>query len=55
MKDYAREAGVRSLLKLIEKIYRKAALALVRYGVSSSVSFLSFFPSFLVSIYEGWI
>ncbi|PHJ17175.1 lon protease family protein [Cystoisospora suis] len=28
--DYAREAGVRSLLKLIEKIYRKAALALVR-------------------------
>ncbi|CBZ54901.1 hypothetical protein NCLIV_053270 [Neospora caninum Liverpool] len=30
VRDYAREAGVRSLLKLIEKIYRKAALALVR-------------------------
>ncbi|PFH33951.1 Lon protease family protein [Besnoitia besnoiti] len=30
VRDYAREAGVRSLLKLIEKIYRKAALTLVR-------------------------
>ncbi|KFG40502.1 Lon protease family protein, partial [Toxoplasma gondii p89] len=30
VRDYAREAGVRSLLKLIERIYRKAALSLVR-------------------------
>lgn len=28
--EYAREAGVRSLKKLLEKIYRKSALALVR-------------------------
>ncbi|KAL4421915.1 hypothetical protein ABPG77_005199 [Micractinium sp. CCAP 211/92] len=31
--DYAREAGVRNLKKQLEKIYRKAALQLVRMGV----------------------
>jgi ATP-dependent Lon protease len=31
--DYAREAGVRNLKKHVEKIYRKAALKLVRMGV----------------------
>ena len=29
----SREAGVRNLKKLLEKIYRKAALALVKRGV----------------------
>ncbi|PSC68558.1 Lon protease mitochondrial [Micractinium conductrix] len=33
VEDYAREAGVRNLKKQLEKIYRKAALKLVRMGV----------------------
>ena len=32
IRDYAREAGVRNLLKFLERIYRKAALSVVRDG-----------------------
>ena len=32
--EYCREAGVRSLKKQLEKIYRKVALKLVRQGVT---------------------
>ena len=34
--EYAREAGVRNLKKLLEKIYRKAALKLVKRGVQGA-------------------
>ena len=33
VQDYAREAGVRNLKKLLEKIYRKAAVKLVQQGI----------------------
>ncbi|KAI3658884.1 hypothetical protein MP638_003127 [Amoeboaphelidium occidentale] len=36
--DYCRESGVRSLKKQIEKVYRKAALKLVRNSEESSVT-----------------
>eukprot|EP00922_Rhytidocystis_sp_ex-Travisia-forbesii_P006516 GHVS01009468.1.p1 GENE.GHVS01009468.1~~GHVS01009468.1.p1 ORF type:complete len:414 (-),score=72.09 GHVS01009468.1:58-1299(-) len=53
VKDYAREAGVRQLLKHIEKIYRKSALRIVRdkeASVSVTVASLASFvgqPPFL--------
>ncbi|ONL96205.1 Lon protease homolog 2 peroxisomal [Zea mays] len=37
IENYCREAGVRNLLKQIEKIYRKIALQLVRQRVSNEL------------------
>ncbi len=36
VEDYAREAGVRRLKQLLERVYRKAALELVRAGVAGA-------------------
>jgi Lon-like ATP-dependent protease len=37
VQDYAREAGVRNLKKLLEKIYRKAAVKLVQQGIEGTL------------------
>ena len=37
VQDYAREAGVRNLKKLLEKIYRKAAVKLVQRGIEGTL------------------
>jgi Lon-like ATP-dependent protease len=37
VQDYAREAGVRNLKKLLEKIYRKAAVKLVQHGIEGTL------------------
>jgi len=37
VQDYAREAGVRNLKKLLEKIYRKAAVTLVKQGIEGTL------------------
>lgn len=37
VQDYAREAGVRNLKKLLEKIYRKAAVKLVQQGIQGTL------------------
>ena len=37
VQDYAREAGVRNLKKLLEKIYRKSAVKLVQQGIEGTL------------------
>lgn len=37
VQDYAREAGVRNLKKLLEKIYRKSAVKLVQKGIEGTL------------------
>ncbi|KAL7068637.1 ATP-dependent protease La family protein [Cryptosporidium serpentis] len=39
IKDYAREAGVRNLEKLLEKVYRKAALEIIKKKNNEKLSF----------------